>query len=62
MSAFAFYVKMFSQLILFLGVEQHLTDADLIALMSDEIFQPQVIWSLGDLQANSILCFLFCAS
>lgn len=29
---------------------QHITDNDIEALVSDEIFQPEVVWSLGDLQ------------
>ncbi|XP_068646272.1 2-isopropylmalate synthase A-like isoform X2 [Aristolochia californica] len=33
--------------------KKHLTDDDLEALVSDEIFQPQVLWSLGDLQVTS---------
>ncbi|XP_077225726.1 2-isopropylmalate synthase A-like [Tasmannia lanceolata] len=32
--------------------KKHLSDLDLEALISDEIFQPQVIWSLGDLQVT----------
>ncbi|KAK9138907.1 hypothetical protein Sjap_009501 [Stephania japonica] len=32
--------------------KKHLTDGDLEALVSDEIFQPQVIWHLGDLQVT----------
>lgn len=31
---------------------QHISDGDIEALVSDEIFQPQIIWSLGDLQAS----------
>ncbi|KAF6162386.1 hypothetical protein GIB67_012534 [Kingdonia uniflora] len=31
-------------------VRQHLSDGDIEALISDEIFQPQVVWSLGDVQ------------
>lgn len=34
---------------------QRITDEDIEALLSDEIFQPKVIWSLGDLQVN--MCF-----
>ncbi|KAF9609159.1 hypothetical protein IFM89_013549 [Coptis chinensis] len=30
--------------------KKHLSDGDIEALISDEIFQPQAIWSLGDLQ------------
>ncbi|XP_057970530.1 2-isopropylmalate synthase A-like isoform X1 [Malania oleifera] len=32
--------------------KKHITDVDLIALISDEIFQPQVVWSLGDMQVT----------
>ncbi|KAF8402257.1 hypothetical protein HHK36_013209 [Tetracentron sinense] len=32
--------------------KKHLSDGDIEALISDEIFQPQVIWSLGDLQVT----------
>ncbi|XP_057959342.1 2-isopropylmalate synthase A-like isoform X2 [Malania oleifera] len=32
--------------------KKHITDVDLIALISDEIFQPQVVWSLGDIQVT----------
>ncbi|OVA11389.1 Pyruvate carboxyltransferase [Macleaya cordata] len=32
--------------------KKHLSDGDLEALISDEVFQPQVIWSLGDLQVT----------
>ncbi|XP_058094056.1 2-isopropylmalate synthase A-like isoform X3 [Magnolia sinica] len=32
--------------------KKHMTDADLEALVSDEVFQPQVVWSLGDLQVT----------
>ncbi|MCD7449111.1 hypothetical protein HAX54_049225 [Datura stramonium] len=30
--------------------KKKITDDDLIALMSDEVFQPQVVWKLGDVQ------------
>ncbi|RVW92374.1 2-isopropylmalate synthase 1, chloroplastic [Vitis vinifera] len=33
-------------------VSQNLTDVDVIALVSDEIFQPKVFWKLGDLQVT----------
>lgn len=36
---------------LFAGV-QRVTDADLIALVSDEVFQPEVVWKLLDMQVN----------
>ncbi|KAF9617852.1 hypothetical protein IFM89_039034 [Coptis chinensis] len=32
--------------------KKHLSDGDIEALISDEIFQPQAIWSLGDLQVT----------
>ncbi|KAI5653679.1 hypothetical protein M9H77_30866 [Catharanthus roseus] len=32
--------------------KKSVTDDDLIALMSDEVFQPQVIWKLGDVQVT----------
>ncbi|KAK9141337.1 hypothetical protein Scep_011018 [Stephania cephalantha] len=32
--------------------KKHLTDGDLEALVSDVIFQPQVIWHIGDLQVT----------
>lgn len=31
---------------------QKVTDDDLIALVSDEVFQPQVFWRLGDVQVD----------
>ncbi|KAG9447123.1 hypothetical protein H6P81_013251 [Aristolochia fimbriata] len=33
--------------------KKHVTDDDIEALISDEIFKPQVVWSLGDLQVIS---------
>lgn len=38
---------------------QNITDDDLIALVSDEVFQPQVVWKLGDVQVcmDTKLCF-----
>lgn len=40
-------------------VSQTITDDDLIALVSDEVFQPQVVWKLGDVQVHVdfISCF-----
>ncbi|PIA49046.1 hypothetical protein AQUCO_01300116v1 [Aquilegia coerulea] len=32
--------------------KKHISDGDIEALMSDEIFQPQAVWSLGDLQVT----------
>lgn len=32
--------------------KKRVTDEDIEALLSDEIFQPKVIWSLGDVQAT----------
>eukprot|EP00268_Persea_americana_P029142 TRINITY_DN28203_c0_g1_i1.p1 TRINITY_DN28203_c0_g1~~TRINITY_DN28203_c0_g1_i1.p1 ORF type:complete len:613 (+),score=103.63 TRINITY_DN28203_c0_g1_i1:101-1939(+) len=32
--------------------KKHISDGDIEALVSDEIFQPQIIWSLGDLQVT----------
>lgn len=32
--------------------KKHFSDADIEALISDEVFQPQAIWSLGDLQVT----------
>ncbi|KAL4193908.1 hypothetical protein AMTRI_Chr06g179310 [Amborella trichopoda] len=32
--------------------KKHLSDGDIEALVSDEVFQPQAIWSLGDLQVT----------
>lgn len=32
--------------------KKNMTDDDLMALVTDEIFQPQAIWSLGDLQVT----------
>lgn len=34
---------------------QKITDDDLIALMSDEVLQPNVYWKLGDVQVDEIL-------
>lgn len=31
---------------------QRVTDADLVALVSDEVFQPEVVWKLLDLQVT----------
>ena len=36
----------------YLLVLQRVTDADLIALVSDEVFQPEVVWKLHDLQVT----------
>lgn len=30
---------------------QNITDDDLVALVSDEVFQPQIVWKLEDVQA-----------
>lgn len=43
-------------------VSQNLTDVDVIALVSDEIFQPKVFWKLGDLQVNQDFICDFVAS
>ncbi|XP_042506197.1 2-isopropylmalate synthase A-like isoform X2 [Macadamia integrifolia] len=32
--------------------KKHLSDDDIVALVSDKIFQPQVCWSLGDIQVT----------
>lgn len=32
--------------------KKHVTDADIIALVSDEIFQPELVWRLGDIQVT----------
>ncbi|EEF31840.1 2-isopropylmalate synthase 2, chloroplastic [Ricinus communis] len=32
--------------------KKRVTDADLIALVSDEVFQPEIVWKLGDLQVT----------
>lgn len=32
--------------------KKHVTDADIIALVSDEIFQPELVWKLGDIQVT----------
>lgn len=34
---------------------QHISDEDIEALIVDEIFQPQVVWSLVDLQVCHVL-------
>lgn len=41
-------------------VIQRVTDADLIALVSDEVFQPEAVWKLLDMQVNTGagICFL----
>lgn len=31
---------------------QRVTDADIIALVSDEVFQPEAVWKLLDLQVK----------
>lgn len=43
---------------LFAGV-QRVTDADLIALVSDEVFQPEVVWKLLDMQVNLDFTLLY---
>lgn len=43
---------------LFAGV-QRVTDADLIALVSDEVFQPEVVWKLLDVQVNLDFTLLY---
>ncbi|KAG8375940.1 hypothetical protein BUALT_Bualt09G0011200 [Buddleja alternifolia] len=35
------------------GNKKNVTDDDLIALVSDEVFQPQVVWKLEDVQVTS---------
>lgn len=42
----------------FAGI-QRVTDADLIALVSDEVFQPEVVWKLLDMQVNLDFILLF---
>ncbi|XP_028103681.1 2-isopropylmalate synthase A-like [Camellia sinensis] len=37
---------------MFFVVVQITTDDDLIALVSDVVFQPQVVWKLGDVQVT----------
>lgn len=41
-------------------VIQRVTDADLIALVSDEVFQPEAVWKLLDMQVKTGagICFL----
>ncbi|XP_021609224.1 2-isopropylmalate synthase 2, chloroplastic isoform X2 [Manihot esculenta] len=34
------------------GIHQRVTDGDLIALVSDEVFQPEIVWKLCDLQVT----------
>ncbi|KAK0584679.1 hypothetical protein LWI29_017013 [Acer saccharum] len=34
------------------GIHQRITDADLIALVSDEVFQPELVWKLLDMQVT----------
>jgi 2-isopropylmalate synthase len=31
---------------------QRVTDADIIALVSDEVFQPEAVWKLLDIQVK----------
>lgn len=38
---------------------QNVTDDDLIALVADEVFQPQVIWKLGDAQVSKSFVFRY---
>jgi hypothetical protein len=42
-----------------LPMSQRFTDADLRALVSDEVFQPEVVWKLHDLQVNLEFAFNF---
>ncbi|KAL3835052.1 hypothetical protein ACJIZ3_009788 [Penstemon smallii] len=35
------------------GNKKLITDDDLIALVSDEVFQPQIVWKLGDVQVTN---------
>ena len=47
---------------MFLPMSQRVTDADLRALVSDEVFQPEVVWKLHDLQVNPEFTFqIFCS-
>ena len=43
-----FYIKTLKHKILIWS--QNIADDDLIALVSDVVFQPQVVWKLGDIQ------------
>lgn len=38
---------------------QRVTDADLRALVSDEVFQPELVWKLLDMQVNLDTVFDF---
>lgn len=38
-------------------MSQRVTDADLRALVSDEVFQPEIVWKLHDLQVNLEFAF-----
>ena len=43
-------------------ISQRVTDADLRALVSDEVLQPEVVWKLHDLQVNPEFTFqIFCS-
>lgn len=42
-----------------LPMSQRVTDADLRALVSDEVFQPEIVWKLHDLQVNLEFAFKF---
>ena len=57
-----FLVPYLSVLLFFLPMSQRVTDADLRALVSDEVFQPEVVWKLHDLQVNPEFTFqIFCS-
>lgn len=43
---------------------QRVTDADIIALVSDEVFQPEALWRLLDIQVklgSSFFCLFSCS-
>ena len=42
-------------------MSQRVTDADLRALVSDEVFQPEVVWKLHDVQVNKFTFQIFCS-
>jgi 2-isopropylmalate synthase len=59
MHALLFLVTYLSALFYHLPMSQRVTDADLRALVSDEVFQPEVVWKLHDLQVNLEFTFKF---
>ncbi|KAF3960715.1 hypothetical protein CMV_014590 [Castanea mollissima] len=46
------FSSIFIRTLIFLPMSQRVIDADLRALVSDEVFQPEVVWKLHDIQVT----------